>query len=83
MIYIISKSAYSFIQEAGKRLNKSEKISTIFTVMLAAFTGFYSIYAGSKAPMKDFTCAAAKEFGSRRFSVTNMAPRPMDTPLSF
>ncbi|KAK9713044.1 hypothetical protein K7432_006728 [Basidiobolus ranarum] len=83
MMSVNSKSAYFFIQEAGKRLNKGGKIITIVTALLAAFTGFYSIYAGSKAPVEHFTRAAAKEFGSRGISVTNIAPGPMDTPFFY
>jgi len=50
MFAINSKAAYFFIQEAGKRLNDGGKIVTILTSLLAAFTGLYSPYAGSKAP---------------------------------
>ena len=48
---INSKVAYFFIQEAGKKLNDNGKICTIVTSLLAAFTGYYSTYAGAKAPV--------------------------------
>ena len=83
MFAINSKAAYFFIQEAGKRLNDGGKIVTILTSLLAAFTGLYSTYAGSKAPVEHFTRAAAKEFGPRGISVTNVAPGPMDTPFFY
>ncbi|ORY04328.1 short-chain dehydrogenase/reductase sdr [Basidiobolus meristosporus CBS 931.73] len=83
MFAVNSKSAYFFIQEAGKRLNQGGKINTVVTALLAAFTGLYSTYAGAKAPVEHFTRAAAKEFGSRGISVTNVAPGPMDTPFFY
>jgi NAD(P)-dependent dehydrogenase (short-subunit alcohol dehydrogenase family) len=83
MFDINSKAAYFFIQEAGKRMSEGGKIITILTSLLAAFTGLYSTYAGSKAPVEHFTRAAAKEFGSRGISVNNVAPGPMDTPFFY
>ncbi|MDE2366348.1 MAG: SDR family oxidoreductase [Betaproteobacteria bacterium] len=83
MFAVNSKAAYFFIQEAGRRLNDNGKIITIVTSLLAAFTGMYSTYAGAKAPVEHFTRAAAKEFGSRGISVTNVAPGPMDTPFFY
>lgn len=83
MFDINSKVAYFFIQEAGKRLNDNGKINTIVTSLLAAFTGYYSTYAGAKAPVEHFTRAASKEFGSRGISVTAVAPGPMDTPFFY
>ncbi|MGF6847940.1 NAD(P)-dependent dehydrogenase (short-subunit alcohol dehydrogenase family) [Chitinophaga sp. W3I9] len=80
---INSKVAYFFIQEAGKKLNANGKICTIVTSLLAAFTGYYSTYAGMKAPVEDFTRAGSKEFGSRGISVTAVAPGPMDTPFFY
>lgn len=83
MFDINAKVAYFFIQEAGKQLNNNGKICTIVTSLLAAFTGYYSTYAGAKAPVEDFTRAASKEFGSRGISVTAVAPGPMDTPFFY
>lgn len=83
MFDINSKVAYFFIQEAGKKLNENGKINTILTSLLAAFTGYYSTYAGAKAPVEDFTRAASKEFGVRGISVTAVAPGPMDTPFFY
>lgn len=80
---INSKVAYFFIQEAGKKLNDNGKINTIVTSLLAAFTGYYSTYAGAKAPVEHFTRAASKEFGPRGISVTAVAPGPMDTPFFY
>ena len=83
MFAINTKAAYFFMQEAGKRMNEGGKIITILTSLLAAFTGLYSTYAGSKSPVEHFTRAAAKEFGPRGISVANIAPGPMDTPFFY
>lgn len=83
MMDVNAKQAYFFLQEAGKHLNDNGKICTIVTSLLAAFTGYYSTYAGAKAPVEHFTRAAAKEFGARGISVTAVAPGPMDTPFFY
>ncbi|MEC7119645.1 MAG: SDR family oxidoreductase [Pseudomonadota bacterium] len=83
MAAVNSKSAYFFIQEAGKHLNNNGKICTIVTSLLAAYTGLYSTYEGMKAPVEHFTRAASKEFGERGISVTAVAPGPMDTPFFY
>lgn len=83
MMDVNAKQAYFFLQEAGKHLNNNGKICTIVTSLLAAFTGYYSTYAGAKAPVEHFTRAASKEFGERGISVTAVAPGPMDTPFFY
>lgn len=76
-----NKSAFFFIREAGKNLNKNGRICTILTSLLSAFTGYYSSYVGNKAAVEHYTRAAAKEFSKRGISVTAVGPGPMDTPF--
>ncbi|MBU6952632.1 SDR family oxidoreductase [Hahella sp. HN01] len=83
ILAINSKAAFFFMQEAGKKLSDGGKLCTIITSLLGAFTGYYSIYAGSKAPVEHFTRAAAKELGERGISVTAVAPGPMETPFFY
>lgn len=83
MSEVNSKSAYFFIQEAGKALEDKGKIITLATSLLGAYTGFYSTYAGGKAPVEHYTRAASKEFGARGISVNSVAPGPMDTPFFY
>jgi NAD(P)-dependent dehydrogenase (short-subunit alcohol dehydrogenase family) len=78
-----AKTAFFFIKEAGLHLNDGGKIITIVTSLLAAFTDGYATYAGGKAPVEDFTRAAAKEFGRRGISVNAVGPGPMDTPFFY
>ena len=83
MFAINSKAAFFFIQEGGKKLNDGGNICTIVSSLLAAYTPFYSIYPGSKAPIEHFTRAASKEFGERGISVNAIGPGPMDTPFFY
>lgn len=64
-------------------MNEGGKIINILTSLLAAFTGYYSLYAGAKAPIEHFTRAAAKEYASKGISINNVAPGPMDTPFFY
>jgi len=78
-----SKAAFFFIQQAGRTLENEGSIVTIVTSLLAAYTPFYSIYPGSKAPVEHYTRAASKEFGDRGISVNAVGPGPMDTPFFY
>lgn len=80
---INAKTALFFIQQAGEHLSERGKLVTLVTSLLSAYTGLYSIYAGSKAPVEHFTRAAAKEFGAKGISVTAVAPGPMETPFFY
>ncbi|ARZ68957.1 short chain dehydrogenase [Streptomyces albireticuli] len=79
MFAVNCKAAYFMMREAAKRLEDGGKIVTIVTSLLAAYTGLYSVYAGSKAPVEHFTRALSKELFGRNISVNNIAPGPMDT----
>ncbi|CAA0124689.1 Diacetyl reductase [(S)-acetoin forming] [Mycolicibacterium vanbaalenii] len=80
---INSKTALFFIQQSGEHLADRGKLLTVVTSLLSAYTGLYSIYAGSKAPVEHFTRAASKEYGERGISVTAVAPGPMETPFFY
>lgn len=78
-----AKAAFFFIQAAGGKLNDHGKIVTIVSSLLAAYTPFYAVYPGSKAPVEHFTRAASKEFGARGISVNALGPGPMDTSFFY
>lgn len=78
-----TKSAFFFLKEAGKKLNKNGKIVMIVTSLLGAFTPYYSTYGGSKGAVEHFVRAAAKEFAQNQISVACVAPGPMDTPFFY
>ncbi|MFI9306516.1 SDR family oxidoreductase [Streptomyces triculaminicus] len=83
MFAVNSKAAYFMMQEAARRVEDGGKIITVVTSLLAAYTGLYSVYAGSKAPVEHFTRALSKELYGRGVSVNNIAPGPMDTPFFY
>lgn len=83
MFAVNAKAAFFFIQEAGKQLADDGNVCTIVSSLLAAYTPFYAVYPGSKAPIEHFTRAASKEFGERGISVNAVGPGPMDTPFFY
>ena len=76
---INSKAAFLILKAGAKHVVDGGKLITIVTALLAAFTGFYTSYAGSKAPVEHFTRGVAKELQGRAVSVNAVAPGPMDT----
>jgi NAD(P)-dependent dehydrogenase (short-subunit alcohol dehydrogenase family) len=78
-----AKAAFFFIQQAGRTLADRGSIVTLVSSLLAAYTPFYAIYPGSKAPVEHYTRAASKEFGERGISVNAVGPGPMDTPFFY
>ncbi|CAL5868729.1 uncharacterized protein PFLUO_LOCUS2956 [Penicillium psychrofluorescens] len=83
MFAVNSKTAFFVLKEAAAHVSDGGKIITIVTALLGAFTGYYTSYAGSKAPVEHFTRGVCKELQSRRISVNNVAPGPMDTPFFY
>ncbi|OAA73977.1 NAD(P)-binding domain protein [Cordyceps fumosorosea ARSEF 2679] len=79
MFAINSKAAFFILKAGSKYVEDGGKIVTIVTALLAAFTGLYTSYAGSKAPVEHFTRGVAKELQPRLVSVNAIAPGPMDT----
>ena len=78
---INAKAAFFVMQEAARRLPEGGRIINIGTTLLAATAPGYAVYAGSKAPLEDFTRALAKEIGGRGITVNTVAPGPLDTPF--
>ena len=71
---INAKAAFFCMQAAANQMNDDGRIINIGTSLLAATTGLYSAYAGSKAPLEHFTRALAKEIGARGITVNTVAP---------
>ncbi|KAK3049800.1 hypothetical protein LTR09_008976 [Extremus antarcticus] len=65
MFAVNSKSAFFITQEAAKAVEDGGKIVNIVTALLAAYTGYYTAYQGSKGPVEWFTKGLSKEFMSR------------------
>ncbi|MDO6446237.1 SDR family oxidoreductase [Colwellia sp. 1_MG-2023] len=75
------KAAFLVMKEAANHIEDNGRIINMGTSLLGAFTGYYALYAGSKAPLEDFTKALAKEIGSRGVTVNTICPGPVDTPF--
>lgn len=80
---INSKAAFFCMREAARVMENDGRIISMGTSLLGATTGYYSVYAGSKAPLEDFTRALAKEVGHRGITVNTIAPGPMNTSFFF
>jgi NAD(P)-dependent dehydrogenase (short-subunit alcohol dehydrogenase family) len=74
-----AKAAFFVMAETAKRIEDGGRIVNLVSSLLAAYTGRYAVYAGSKAPVEHFTRALSKELAGRGVSVNNLAPGPMDT----
>ncbi|KAK6462231.1 short-chain dehydrogenase/reductase family protein [Scheffersomyces coipomensis] len=83
MDLVNNKVALFFLKEAGKKVNDNGRIVSIVTSLLAAYTPFYGIYQGTKAPVEFYAKALSKEVNNRFISVNNVAPGPMDTPFLY
>ncbi|KAJ5551188.1 hypothetical protein N7535_000869 [Penicillium sp. DV-2018c] len=83
MFAVNSKTAFFVLKEAAAHVSDGGKIISIVTALLGAFTGYYTSYAGSKAPVEHFTRGVCKELQPRKISVNNIAPGPMDTPFFY
>lgn len=83
MFDVNSKSAFFITQQAAKAVADGGKIINIVTALLGAYTPFYTLYQGAKAPVEWFTKGLSKELMSRRISVNAIAPGPMDTPFFY
>ncbi|KAF9345020.1 hypothetical protein BGX34_005102 [Mortierella sp. NVP85] len=78
---INAKVPFFIMKECAKHMADNGRVINIGTTLLAITTGGYSAYAGSKAPLEDFTRALAKEVGARGITVNTIAPGPIDTPF--
>ena len=80
---INAKAAFFCMQAAANQMSDNGRIVNIGTSLLAATTGLYSAYAGSKAPLEHFTRALAKEIGNRGITVNTVAPGPLNTSFFY
>lgn len=78
---INTRAMFFSMQQAARRIADHGRIINIGTSLLNAMTGNYSAYAGTKAPVEEFTRALAREIGHRRVTVNVVAPGAVDTPF--
>jgi NAD(P)-dependent dehydrogenase (short-subunit alcohol dehydrogenase family) len=80
-VAINTKAMFFSMQEAARRIRDNGRVINIGTSLLGATTGMYAAYAGTKAPIEQFTRALAKELGARGVTVNTIAPGAVDTPF--
>jgi NAD(P)-dependent dehydrogenase (short-subunit alcohol dehydrogenase family) len=73
-----TKALFFCMAEAGKRLADNGRIIAIGTSLTAGTAPGYALYAGTKAPVEEFTRILARELGKRGITVNNIAPGPLD-----
>jgi NAD(P)-dependent dehydrogenase (short-subunit alcohol dehydrogenase family) len=78
---INTRGLFYCMQEAARRIADNGRVINIGTSLLGATTGMYGAYAGTKAPVEQFTRALAKELGARGITVNTIAPGAVDTPF--
>lgn len=69
------------LREGARRLRDGGRIINNGTSLLAGAAPGYAIYAGTKAPVEEYTRMMAKELGDRMITVNAIAPGPVDTPF--
>src|SRR5437868_605282 len=79
----LARAAFFAMQEAARHMADGGRVVNIGTTLLGATTGMYSAYAGSKAPLEDFSRALAREIGARGITVNVVAPGALDTAFFY
>jgi NAD(P)-dependent dehydrogenase (short-subunit alcohol dehydrogenase family) len=75
------RSLFLLMREAALRLRDGGRIINTGTSLLAGAAPGYAVYAGTKAPVEEYTRIMARELGDRRITVNNVGPGPVDTPF--
>ncbi|MGF1552953.1 MAG: SDR family oxidoreductase [Paracoccaceae bacterium] len=76
-----NRGLFHMLREASRRLRDEGRIVNIATSLLAGAAPGYAGYAGTKAPVEEYTRMLAKEIGARGITVNAVAPGPVDTPF--
>lgn len=75
------KGTYFSCQLAAKHLNPGGRIINFSTSVAGQMFPAYSLYAGSKGAVEQFTRQLAKELGKRNITINAVAPGPINTEL--
>lgn len=76
-----SRGLFYCLREAARRVRPGGRIINNATSLLAGAAPGYAIYAGTKAPVEEYTRMLAKELGEKRITVNAFAPGPVNTPF--
>lgn len=75
------KGTYFACQQAAKHMNTSGRIINFSTSVVGTMFPGYSVYAGTKGAVEQFTRHLAKEFGPKGITINAVAPGPVNTEL--
>lgn len=75
------KGTYFSCQLAAKHLESNGRIINFSTSVTGQMFPAYSLYAGSKGAVEQFTRQLAKELGKKRITINAVAPGPVNTEL--
>ncbi|MDR9853659.1 SDR family oxidoreductase [Paenibacillus sp. VCA1] len=75
------KGTYFSCQLAAKHLNPGGRIINFSTSVAGQMFPAYSLYAGSKGAVEQFTRQLAKELGKKNITINAVAPGPIHTEL--
>lgn len=75
------KGTYFTCQQAAKYMSNNGRIINFSTSVAGNMFPTYSIYAGTKGAVEQFTRQLAKEFGPKGITINAVAPGPVNTEL--
>jgi 3-oxoacyl-[acyl-carrier protein] reductase len=80
-VFGLLKGTYFSMQEAAKRLADGGRIINISSSTTRGWSPGYSIYAGSKSAIEQFTRSLSRELGPRGITVNAVIPGLTDTDM--
>jgi 3-oxoacyl-[acyl-carrier protein] reductase len=75
------KGTYFTCQQADKHMPNNGRIINFSTSVAGVMFPAYSVYAGTKGAVEQFTRQLAKEFGPKGITINAVAPGPVNTEL--
>lgn len=75
------KGTFFACQAAAEHLNPGGRIINFSTSVVGAMFPGYSVYAGTKGAVEQFTRQLAKELGPKNITINALAPGPVNTEL--
>lgn len=75
------KGTFFACQQAMKYMENNGRIVNFSTSVIGQMFPAYSVYAGTKGAVEQFTRQLAKEFGSKHITINAVAPGPVNTEL--
>ncbi|WHY22280.1 SDR family oxidoreductase [Paenibacillus sp. G2S3] len=75
------KGTFFACQQAAKHMSENGRIINFSTSVTGQMFPTYSIYAGTKGAVEQFTRQLAKEFGRKGITINAVSPGPVNTEL--